>query len=253
MSDKKSKLPNTAKSPSSESFRTQQTLSKGNCESTFFNILRTGDPNHGHVETKMTFVPIKVNKRREQTSHIFTGEDPSTIKQSHKKHGKHLTSNIIFNDSYVEKNPKIDPRRKARYNFEDNIRKNQKYSDELILSNRRRNLLQRKIKDNYTNNPMKILNKEEREQYNKEIELKNKRHAEAFGKMMNSKSCRRILGGIKRNKGEGQNQVNKITNNDFNITQKAVVLNKNEDNQIPYYGRRHFRFASFGGGNTYLD
>ena len=143
--------------------------------------------------------------------------------------------------------------KKARYNFEDNIRKNQKYSDELILSNRRRNLLQRKIKDNYTNNPMKILNKEEREQYNKEIELKNKRHAEAFGKMMNSKSCRRILGGIKRNKGEGQNQVNKITNNDFNITQKAVVLNKNEDNQIPYYGRRHFRFASFGGGNTYLD
>ena len=97
MSDKKSKLANTAKSPSAESFRTQQTLSKGNCESTFFNILRTGDPNHGHVETKMTFVPIKVNKRREQTSHIFTGEDPSTIKQSHKKHGKHLTSNIIFN------------------------------------------------------------------------------------------------------------------------------------------------------------
>jgi hypothetical protein len=253
MSDKKSKT-NTAKSPSAESFRTQQTLSKGNCESTFFNMLRTGDPEHGHVETKMAFVPIKVNKRREQTSHIFTGEDPSTIKESHKKHGKHLTSNVIFNDSYVETNPKINPRRKARYNAEENIKKNQKYSDELILSDRRRKLLQKKIKDNYTNNPIKILNKEERDQYNKEIALKNKRHSEAVSKMMNSNSCRRILGGIKNNKFQGnQTQINKITNNDFNINKKAAALNKNEENQIPYYGKRHFRFASSGNGYVYLD
>ena len=48
---------------------------------------------------------------------------------------------------------------------------------------------------------------------------------------------------------------NKITNNDFNITQKSAVLNKNEENQVPYYGRRHFRFASCGSGSGfgYLD
>ena len=256
MSVKNDKKGNQGKKESSESFRTQQTLSQGNCESTFYNMLRTGDPEHGHVETKMTFVPIKVNKRREQVSHIFTGEDPSTIKESQKKHGKHLVSNVIFNDSYVEKNPKINPRRKARYNFEEKYKNNQKYSDELVLSDRRKQLLQRKIKDNYTNNPIKILNQTETEQYNRELALKNKGHSLAFNKMMNSSSCKRILGGIKRDKiRNNDNPVNKITNNDFNITKKSQILNKNEDNQIPYYGRRHFRFASCGtgNGNMYFD
>jgi len=258
MSDKNNKKGNIDKNSSAESFRTQQTLSKGNCESAFFNMLRTGDPINGHVETKMTFVPIKVHKRREQTSHIFTGEDPSTIKETQKKHIKHLQSNVIFNDSYVEKNPKINPRRKARYNFEEKYKKDQKYSDELILSERRKNLIQRKINDNYKTNPIKILNKEEREQYNKEMALKNKRHTEAFTNMMNSNSCRRILGGIKNDKLKmKENQINKITNNDFNITKKAEILNKNEENQIPYYGKRHFRLASAGNDNgkgyAYLD
>lgn len=257
MSKKITKIGNTGKNSSANSLKTQQTLSYGNCESTFYNMLRTGDPEHGHVETKMSFVPIKVNRRcREQTSHIFTGEDPSTIKESQKKHLKHLTSNVIFNDSYVEKNPKIDPRKKARYNFEEKYKKNQKYSDELILSDRRRKLLQRKIQDNYTNNPMKILNEEERKQYNKEIALKNKEHSKAFVKLFNSNSCKRLLGGIKKDKIKmNENQSNKITNNDFNITKKAEELNKNEDNQIPYYGRRHYRFASYGTGKglVYFD
>ena len=243
---------NPGKNELEESFKTKQTLSKGNCESAFYNMLRTGDPEHGHIETKMAFVPIKVHKRREQISHIFTGEDPSTIKETQKKHGKHLTSNIIFNDSYVEKNPKINPRRKARYDFEEKYKNNQKYSDELVLSDRRKQLLKRKINDNYTNNPIKILNQQEREQYNKELALKNQRHAQAFNKMMNSNSCKRVLGGIKRNK-INENQFNKITNNDFNITQKSEILNKNEFNKIPYYGKRHFRFASSGNGNVYLD
>ena len=258
MSEKKTKLVKKGKNSASESFRTQITLSSGNCENAFYNMLRTGDPDHGHIETKIAFVPIKVNKRREQTSHIFTGEDPSTIKETQKKHLKHLTSNVIFNDSYVEKNPKINPRKKERYNFEDKYKKNQKYSDELVMSKRRKKLMQRKINDNYTNNPIKILNKEEREQYNKEIALKNQRHRQAFTKFMNSNSCKRILGGIKRDKFKmNDNQINKITNNDFNITKKAQCLNKNEDNLIPYYGKRHFRFASCGAGNgnglVYLD
>ena len=258
MSEKKTKLVKKGKNSASESFRTQITLSSGNCENAFYNMLRTGDPAQGHIETKIAFVPIKVNKRREQTSHIFTGEDPSTIKETQKKHLKHLTSNVIFNDSYVEKNPKINPRKKERYNFEDKYKKNQKYSDELVMSERRKKLMQRKINDNYTNNPIKILNKEEREQYNKEIALKNQRHRQAFTKFMNSNSCKRILGGIKRDKFKmNDNQINKITNNDFNITKKAQCLNKNEDNLIPYYGKRHFRFASCGTGNgnglVYLD
>ena len=118
--------------------------------------------------------------------------------------------------------------------------------------------MQRKINYNYKNNSIKILNKEEREHYNKEMALKNKRHTEAFTNMMNSNSCRRILGGIKNDKLKmNQNQINKITNNDFNITKKAEILNKNEENQIPYYGKRHFRFISAGKKNgegyAYLD
>ena len=103
MSDKNNKKGNIDKNSSAESFQTQQTLSKGNCESAFFNMLRTGDPINGHVETKMAFVPIKVHKRRQQTSHIFTGEDPFTIKETQKKHNKHLQSDVLFNDLYVKK------------------------------------------------------------------------------------------------------------------------------------------------------
>ena len=257
MSKKITKAGNTAKTSSIESFRTQQNLSHGNCETNFYNMLRAGDPKNGRAETKIAFVPIKVNRRcREQKSHIFTGEDPSTIKESQKKHGKHLTSNVIFNDSYIETNPQINPRKKARYNFEEKYKTNQKYSDELILSDRRRKLLQRKIKDNYTNNPMKILNNEERDQYNKEMVLKSKGHSKAFNKIFNSISCRRLLGGIKKDKLKTNvSPINKITNNDFNITKRAEMLNKNEDNQVPYYGRRHYRFASYGSGNglVYLD
>ena len=255
MSDKNKKPKKMTKTASSESIRTQQTLSKGNTETAFYNMLRTGDSSNGHVETKLAFVPIKVNKRRDQVSHIFTGEDPSTIKESHKKHLKHLVSNVVFNDSYVEKNPKINPRRKARYDFEERIKKNQHYTDELILSDRRKKLLQRKINDNYMNNPMKILNKQEREQYNKEFSQRNQRRMNAVSKMYNSNSCKRILGGIKSYRLTNRDQIGKITNNDFNITKRAEYMNKNEENQVPYYGRRHFRFASCGkqNGLVYLD
>ena len=64
---------------SSRSFKTDEKLSKGICETTFHNMLRGGE--NGHPETKMVFVPLKVNRCRAQSaSHIFTGEDTSTIK-----------------------------------------------------------------------------------------------------------------------------------------------------------------------------
>ena len=85
-----------------KSFSTDETLSAGICENHFFNILR-GDSTNGHPETKMTFVPIKVNQRRVPISHIFTGEDPSEVKESQKKHVKSQVSSIMFNDNYIEK------------------------------------------------------------------------------------------------------------------------------------------------------
>ena len=41
---------------------------------------------NGHEETNLILVPLKVKKPQEQISHIFIGEDPSTIKESQKKH-----------------------------------------------------------------------------------------------------------------------------------------------------------------------
>ena len=51
-------------------------------------------------------------QRRDQISHIFTGEDPSSVKESKKRYIKTESSNVIFNDSYVEKNPNIKESKK---------------------------------------------------------------------------------------------------------------------------------------------
>ena len=48
---------------------------------------------------------------------------------------------------------------------------------------------------------------------------------------------------------EKQNS-DKVTNNSFNITQNAMILNKNENQQVPYYGRRHFINCSYGNGKS---
>jgi hypothetical protein len=67
---------------------------------------------------------------------------------------------------------------------------------------------------------------------------------------------KRTLGGINKRpyiNAEKQNS-DKVTNNSFNITQNAMILNKNENQQVPYYGRRHFVACSSGAGKamTYL-
>jgi hypothetical protein len=67
-----------------KSLKTEETLSNGICNTAFFNLLRVDGSNLGHAETKMTFVPIKVNQRKVPISHVFTGEDPSTIKVTRK-------------------------------------------------------------------------------------------------------------------------------------------------------------------------
>ena len=136
----------------SKPLKTEQTLSNGICQNAFFNILRSG--NSGHAETKMTFVPIKVNQRKVPISHIFTGEDPSTIKVTRKSAIKYTPSNVIFNDDYFEKNPKINPLKKKKYEMEKKWKDSkQPYSDELILTKSKKDILKRRIDEKYKTNP----------------------------------------------------------------------------------------------------
>ena len=70
---KKSKAGTNSSNHTLKSLKTDQTLSKGICQNAFFNILRSEGNSTGYPETKMTFVPIKVNQQKVSESHIFTG------------------------------------------------------------------------------------------------------------------------------------------------------------------------------------
>ena len=196
----------------------------------------------------------KYYKRKDQISHIFSGEDPSTIKESQKKHVKTQTSNIIFNDSYLEK-PQIKENKKARYLFEQRIKTESGYYDD-VKKPKETFAFKRKIKDSYLNNPMKIYNKEENKKYNEGERQKYAHRANAFNKVYGSDKCKRTLGGINRNTNVNREKQNsdKVTNNSFNITQNAMILNKDENQQVPYYGKRHFNacIGPDGKGMTYL-
>ena len=256
---KKSKTRTNSSNRTLKSLKTDQTLSKGICQNAFFNILRSDGNSTGHAETKMTFVPIKVNQRKVPESHIFTGEDPSTIKVTRKSAIKYTPSNILFNDDYFEKNPKINPLKKKKYEMEKKWKEGkQPYSDELILSKSKKDILKRRIDENYRTNPLKINTKEENIKMNEELALKSQRHTQAYNGYLGSKNCGRILGGIKsprlENKIKLENEKfnNRITDNNFNINERAMVLNKTKDNGVPYYGKRIFRAVTCGGkGFTY--
>ena len=194
------------------------------------------------------------NRRRDQISHIFTGEDPSTIKESQRKHVKVQTSNVMFNDKYVEK-PKIKEYRKKRYLFEEKIKNESGYYDDLKKP-KETVAFKRKIKDSYLNNPMKVYNNEENKKFSEGEKQKFAHRFKAFNNVFGSEKCKRTLGGItqKSNVNSVKQNSDKITNNSFNITKNAMILNKNEDQQIPYYGRRHFGACTAGAGKamTYL-
>ncbi len=231
--------------------QTEQTLSNGICHTAFFNLLRGDGSNLGHAETKMTFVPIKVNQRKVPISHIFTGEDPSTIKVTRKSLIKYTPSNVLFDDNYFEKNPKINPLKRKKYEMEKKWRERDPDSDQLILSKSKKDLLKRRIDENYKTNPIKINTKEENSKMNQELALKSARHSKAYNGYLGSKKCKRILGGIYSPKSENKiklDERSKITNNSFNITKRAINLNKNSENFIPYYGRRTFRAINCGNG-----
>ena len=179
-------------------------------------------------------------QRRDQISHIFTGEDPSTVKESKKKYirSNNNTSSVMFNDEYIEK-PRVKEIRKQRYLIEQKIRNESGYTDDLKKP-KETEAFKRKIKDSYLNNPMKIYNKEENQKYNDKERLKYAHRAKAFDSVYGSDGCKRTLGGITRKKDAYEQNNNKVTNNSFNITKNAMILNKNENQQVPYYPKRHF-------------
>ena len=234
-------------------FKTKHNLNKAFCDKTFKNNLRNDDPSHIHNEIKMIDFNPKIRKCKEQTSHIFSGEEPNKIKYSHRQNF-YVPSNIIFNDDYVEKNPKINNEKKLRYIMEKKWKDESKklYSDELIISKERQKRLDRKIKDNFIVNPIKVLTKEQSKKLNEEEKIKNNRHAIAYNHILNSERFQRTLKGIQRDNFNDKNyNNNKVTNDDFNITQKANLLNKNQNNERPYFGRKHFRHASCGSGSAF--
>lgn len=240
-----------------KSYQTDQTLSRGICQNTFHNLLRSDNPQLGHAETKMTFVPIKVNTHRKiPTSHIFSGENPSEIKVSKKRGVRYTPSNIIFNDDYFEKNPKINPQKKRGHMINKLWQEDKHMNGQMINSKSCKTLFKRRIDENYKTNPLKINTKEENQKMNQEIAAKAARHTRAYNGFLGSKNCKRILGGINnpfleiKTKGENDQYRNsgKITSNNFNINKKAIMINKNRDNFVPYFGKKHFRAVSYGKG-----
>lgn len=242
--------------PTKTPLKTEQNLSTGFCHNNFFNNLRCESP-RGHIETKMTFVPIKVNQRKVPISHIFTGENPATIKVSKKSLIRYTPSNVIFNDDYFEKNPKINPIKKKKYEMEKKWKESKNpYSDELMLSKSKKDMLKRRIDENYNTNPIKINTKEENKKMNQELALRGKRHAVAYNGFLGSKKCHRILGGIvsptKENRYKNIDlQNDKITNNSYNINKSAMILNSNKDKVVPYYGKIRFRIVPCGRAMTF--
>lgn len=239
--------------------QTERTLTQSNCNNSFKNMLRTGDPVHGHIETKMTFCPIKVNRlkknRPDQISHIFTGEDPNTEKPKNKKHfiyNNNNRSKILFNDYYYDKKPKFTQKKVIGPIVEKRIKENTKYpyTDEFHITPRRKEILQKKF---ISHNFMREFTKKENEIYNKELMDKNKKKIVNYKKAYDSTNCKRILGvnRSQRNVFEEKIMRNKIIDNDFNINKSSIIINRNDRKEIPYYAKRQHRYASCGRGNGY--
>ena len=188
-------------------------------------------------------------------SNIFSGEGAKEIKESQRRHIKPKEDNIIFNDNYIEKNPNIQEWRKKRYAMEEKMKNEATYFDDMKKP-KDTYAFKRKLNDNYKNNPLKIYNNDEIKQFNENERQKYSQKEKVYKNVFGSDNCKRTLGGIKRKfdiKNEKFNS-DKINNNNFNINKNAIILNKDENQQVPYYGKRHFAFAntSSGKGMSYF-
>ena len=222
---------------------------------TFQNALRSeDDPSKGHAETKLASYPLNARKRQEQTSHIFTGEDNSN-KPKGPKTFHYFPSKVIFNDGYVEKTTTQQNKKLNRFEVEEKQKREAKklYSDEIDPGRLNNNLLQKKIRDNYLSNPIKVLSKEENKQFNDAQKLKNANRTRKVKEVLGSGAYKRTLGG-NHIKMETKEERDKVTNNDFHITQKSAVINKDKNQGVvPYYGKKSFAVAGTGGkAFTYL-
>lgn len=206
----------------------------------------------GSAEKRNRYVPLKKREikrqpRKEQVSHIFSGEDPKTIKESNKRHYYlNNRSAILFNDYYYTKPKQTNPQKRTRYVVEQEIKDRtlHPYSDEFYLPPQRKQIIQKKIDAQYLRNPIKTFSKQELEDYNQSIINKNKRRYEGFEKTFGSSSCKRVLGGVKARNNLNDSQVCKITNNDPNINQNSRLINMNENKEVPYWAKKHFKCAS---------
>ena len=198
---------------------------------------------------------ILPNSQNHKISNIFLGEDPKIIKESHRKHIQPKENNIIFNDNYVEKNPNIKEWRKKRHILEEKMKNNPTYYDDMKMP-KDTYAFKKKIDDHYKSNPLKIYDKQEIKQFNEKEREKLAEKEKAYNNMFGSNNCKRTLGGINRRTNMQVEKINsdKINNNNFNINKNAMALNKNENQKVPYYGKKHFTFinTSNGKGMSYF-
>ena len=228
-------------------FKTKQTLNNNLCEQTFKNALR-GDGEKVHNENRLAYVDPKIRKKREQTSHIFSGEEPKPNEHKPMVATRYIPSNVMFNDDYVEKNPKINVQKKVRYEVEKQMKDDSKkqYAAELVISPQRMNGLQRKIQENYKTNPMEILTPEQNQHINEQKRIQVAKKTEAYKGYMGSEKIKKTFRSMAKDP-YAKEKVSKITNDDFETYQRALVLKKEE----PNYGKRHFRVASMGSGAAF--
>ena len=247
--EKKSSPPkNTQSKNQNQGYKTKPNLSSGYCDTTFKNALRNADPNAGHGETLMVNPNIKksIRQRREQISHVFSNEPPKEERKPHKKIN-YVPDNVMFNDDYVENNPKINKEKKVRYLKEKEWKANDKqlYSDELNIGKERQKLMDRKIKENYGTNPIEILSDQQNKDLNRIQREKNINHTKAYNKILGSGNLESTLDGMKIYGKDSDGIGGKITNNNPNINDEAKNINKND---LPNFGRKKFGVAGYGGG-----
>lgn len=224
--------------------KTPESISNAYCVESFKNGLRGENVNYefglGMAEYKQ--VP---RARREQVSHIFSGEPNNGDNKKQGINKKYIPSNVMFNDEYVEKNPKINNKMKVRYEVEKQRKdeKNKLYSDELRICPEREEAMKRKIKDNYSGNPMEVLTPEKSAKMNNEKRDKIKERTAVIGKYMGSAGLKKIF---RDTNGENTNHygTDKITNGDFNYMKHAIESKKDE----PDFKKKGFCKASGADG-----
>lgn len=118
-------------SRSSLNLKRPQALTPYLCDQIFMNALRQNN-NKVHQENKIIQVKKCFPNKREQVSHVFTGESVLPPR-SHVAH-VYVPSQVMFNDSYFEFNPKIKKEKLLRYKVEKEIKSRPKlYSDEFYM------------------------------------------------------------------------------------------------------------------------